>query len=41
MGHSVNDYAPQDDKLSFQTFDDAVNLLVPGGYSTKVDLKSA
>ena len=40
-GRAVNDYAPLGDKLSYQSLDDAVKLLVPGGYSAKVDLKSA
>ena len=39
-GASVNDYAPLE-RVSFQTFDDAVKLLTPGCYLAKVDLKNA
>lgn len=40
-GKAVNDYARLEEKLSYQSLDDATKLLVPGGYSAKVDLKSA
>jgi hypothetical protein len=41
IGRSVNDYAPLGEKVCYQSLEDAVNLLTPGGYSAKVDLKSA
>ena len=40
-GLAVNDYAPLGEKVRFQSVDDAVWLLYPGGYSAKVDLGSA
>ena len=40
-GCAVNDFAPLGAKVRFQSLDDAVELLQPGGYSAKVDLKSA
>ena len=40
-GLAVNDYAPLGEKVRFQSVDDAVRLLYPGGYSAKVDLRSA
>nr|XP_006819860.1 PREDICTED: uncharacterized protein LOC102805774 [Saccoglossus kowalevskii] len=39
-GRAVNDYAPHD-SFQYQTIDDAVNLVTPGCYLSKVDLKSA
>ena len=38
---AVNDYAPLGEKVRFQSVDDAVRLLYPGGYSAKVDPRSA
>ena len=32
-GLAVNDYAPLGEKVRFQSVDDAVRLLYPGGYS--------
>ena len=40
-GLAVNDYSPLGEKDRFQSVDDAVRLLYPGGYSVKVDLRSA
>ena len=40
-GQAVNDYAPLGHKLTYQSMDDAVELLVQGGYSARVDLQSA
>ena len=40
-GLALNYHAPLGEKLRFQFVDDAVRLLYPGGYSAKVDLRSA
>ena len=40
-GLAVNDYALLGEKVRFQSVDDAFRLLYPGGYSAKVDLRSA
>lgn len=40
-GEALNDYAILEGKLKFQSLDDAVNLLRPGCFLAKVDLKSA
>lgn len=40
-GRCVNDYAPLENKLKFQSVDDAVSLLCPGYWLAKLDLKAA
>ena len=40
-GAALNDYAVGDQRLRFQSLEDAVSLLSPGAYLSKVDLKSA
>jgi hypothetical protein len=40
-GHALNDYAPLGEKVSYQSVQDAVDLLTHGGFSAKVDLRSA
>ena len=40
-GASMNDYATLEDHYRFQTIDDAAQLMAPGWYMAKVDLKSA
>ncbi len=41
IGSSLNDFAAQEEKLKFQTVDDAVALMTEGCYMAKVDLKAA
>jgi hypothetical protein len=41
VGGSVNSYVSSTDKFKFQSVDDASNLVTPGAYMAKVDLKSA
>lgn len=41
LGKALNDYAQLDTKMRFQTLDDATDLLTPGAFMGKVDLKSA
>ena len=41
IGRALNDYAHLDNKLRFQTLDDATDLLTQGAFLGKVDLKSA
>ena len=40
-GESVNDYAPEMDKYSYESVDTAVSMLKPGVFMAKVDIKSA
>ena len=40
-GLALNDFASLDNHLRFQTLDDAVDMLKPGVFMAKVDLKSA
>ena len=40
-GSALNDYATADQHLRFQSLADATDLLSPGAYMAKVDLKSA
>jgi len=39
-GHSINDYATLESKITYQTIKDAVQLIKPNSYIAKVDLKS-
>ena len=41
MGLGLNEYATQNFKIKYQTVKEACDLLKPGGYMAKVDLKSA
>ncbi len=40
-GQALNDYAQGDQKLRFQTIEEATDMLSPGAFLAKVDLKSA
>ena len=40
-GKALNDYADLDQKLRYQSLDDAVDCLSPNAFMAKVDLKSA
>jgi hypothetical protein len=40
-GSALNDYAQEEQKLRFQTLEDAVEMLSPGSFLAKIDLKSA
>ena len=41
IGEAVNDYCSTDWQFKFARVDDAANLMTPGCYFAKVDLKSA
>jgi hypothetical protein len=41
VGHGANDYATKDAQLRYQSIKDAIELVTPGAFLAKVDLKSA